>query len=96
MKVIEVKKSYRNGEFIHNMVLDEVYKDEHIDEIVADWAESDPAGQMYGYNVEWKEITDPGKKIIIMSGEYVRLSEQIDQMRKRKLKIALKIEQTKL
>ena len=60
MKIIEIKKSFRNGIKIHHMFLpDDCFNED----LIAEWADSDPCGQNYGYRIDYEDVNDPAKMI---------------------------------
>lgn len=75
MKVIKVKKNYRNGsltfvEIVHSDPGLEL-TDEDLEQAAADICANDSAGQMYGYTYTWEIVTDH-KEIIRVVGQRVK------------------------
>lgn len=58
MKVIKIRKTYRNGEKEHFIVVDDSYGDDSIEDIVLEWGERDSSGSNYGYKLYWDEVED--------------------------------------
>jgi len=77
MKIVKIKKFYRNGTKEHFLVLlDESYSNDDIDCEVEEWCESEPNGMNYGYSYEWDFVNDKNiindvlvKKLHILNNE---------------------------
>lgn len=58
MKAVRIKKTFRNGEKIHFLLIGSDATDEDIEDAVKYWAEEEGSGQSYGYKIEWATSTD--------------------------------------
>lgn len=84
MKAIEIKKHFTNGCVLAHLLLDSHYNDEDIEYEVESWCNKDAAGQNRGWRSEWKEVTDPIDKGVIIMEEIRKIGRPIERMEKRK------------
>lgn len=81
VKVIEITKSYRNmgvdGIKTHCLVLDKNAKKKDIEDIVDNWCKQDPDGQVYGWGVKWKVVSDKSVIREVLEKEIVRIDQNI-------------------
>lgn len=81
MKVIDIKKHYRNGTKQHYLVLfGESFSDDTIDEKVSDWCESEPSGLTYGYSYDWNYVEDKDTIINVLHNEKLILNQKITKL----------------
>ena len=83
MKVIRIKKSYRNGTKEHFLVLLNDSQD-NIDYLVEDWCESEPSGMNYGYSFEWSFVEDEKLIKSILKDKIKLMNNQIETLKNKK------------
>jgi hypothetical protein len=85
MKVVKIKKGYRNGTKEHFLVLlDEPYSNDDIDCLVEEWCESEPSGMSYGYTYEWLFVEDAELINTILKDKIKNIEAQIEALKTKK------------
>jgi hypothetical protein len=94
IKVYRARKTYRNGERIQHFVIVAENPDDiewMAEDIIRTWADRDPAGQNYGYDIEWDVETNQklidqaiAKDIMSMEKEIERLQYRFNIIKKSK------------
>lgn len=87
MKVIEVFKSYRNGNKTHYLVLPNEFSDTDIDIAAEEWCQSDSNGHNYGYNYDWNIILNESLIKDVLKNELKLINSKIKKLKTEKLKI---------
>jgi len=82
MKLIQIKKRFRNGERLHHLIVPDEHTEEDIRGDVEDWAESDPGGQNYGYSVDFDDVSSNVELFkSVLSIKIANASRRIDHTR---------------
>lgn len=87
MPFVKVKKSYRNGTVVKVLPIFGIYDsynesdvEEHIQDVIEEWASNEPSGQNYGYRLDWETITDVNDISKAIDDEVLLLNKQKDSI----------------
>ena len=88
MRVIEIKKTYRNGIATGRILVDDDFTEDDIKSSVENWSEhEDGGGHAYGYGFTWSEIKDVEVLVDLLEKEKKKITGHIDYYIAQKLKI---------
>lgn len=80
MKVVKIRKSYRNGENIKYLVLNDSVKESSIEYLVESWCEKDPSGLNYGYSYKYEIVEDRKTIEMVLSKELEEINLKISKL----------------
>ncbi len=85
MKIVKIKKDYRNGTREHFLVLfNEPYLNDDIDCLVEEWCDSEPSGMSWGYTYEWEFVKDTELINKILKDKIKGIDYQIEMLNAKK------------
>lgn len=87
MKIVEIIKSYQNGNKTHYLVLPNEFSDTDIDIAVEEWCQSDSSGQNHGYSYDWNVILSESLIKDVLKNELKLINSKIKKLNTKKLKI---------
>lgn len=80
MKVIKIKKSFRQGSIEHFLIIPDNYTEDDIESDVLDWGEYEGSGSNYGYRLDWDTVKDKNVIELACENKLSMLNEQIDNL----------------
>ena len=87
VKVFRLKKHYRNGTKEHDLVLKEHQcdSDDSVEYYVTEWCDNEPSGQVYGWRVDWEEVTEAKAVKQAIQNKIDKLNKQVTYLENEKM-----------